>query len=161
MSQVPERLDPVGWSLRPLDRTDFEWDFSLLRDALGPYVEATWGWDESEQRRRFAAMYPEALRQRQVIEVGAEAVGVLTVLRRTHELHLELLEITPTWQGRGLGSAILRRLRPRAEELDLPLTLYVLRANPRARALYERHGLVVIENADPVRVRMSNRAASA
>jgi GNAT superfamily N-acetyltransferase len=156
MSEALTKPDPPWWTLRPLSPDDFEWDFALLRDALGPYVEATWGWDELEQRQRFRERYPEALRQRQVVEVDARAVGVLTVLRRSTELHLELLEITPAWQGRGLGGAILSRVMARAGELELPLTLLVLRANPRARALYQRHGLTVIGDHGPHSVRMSS-----
>jgi GNAT superfamily N-acetyltransferase len=146
---------PPDWTLRPLTQADFEWDFALLRDALGPYVEATWGWDEDEQRARFVAMYPEALEQRQVIEVAGEPVGVLTVLRRPGSFYLELLEISRAWQGRGLGTAILKGLLDEARTNGLPLELNVLRANPRARALYERHGLSVVDDSDPVRVTMS------
>jgi GNAT superfamily N-acetyltransferase len=153
--------EPPVWTLRRLTEADFEWDFALLRDALGPYVEATWGWDEDEQRRRFEQSHPEALSQRQVIEVDGTPVGVLTVLRRPHELYLGLIEITPAWQGRGLGGAIVNRLLARAAELDLPLTLNVLRANPRARALYERHGLGVCDDSDPIRVKLSSRPAGA
>jgi ribosomal protein S18 acetylase RimI-like enzyme len=158
MNKASTGPQPLRWTLRPLRPEDFEWDFALLRDALGPYVEATWGWEELEQRQRFAERYPEALRQRQVIEVAGAAVGVLTVRRRVHELYLERLEITPAHQGRGLGGVVLSRLLARGSELDLPLTLHVLRANPRARALYERHGLGVVDDSDPIRVKLSSRA---
>ena len=41
---------------------------------------------------------------RQVIEVDGERVGVLEIDDRPDELYLALLELSPSWQGKGLGT---------------------------------------------------------
>jgi GNAT superfamily N-acetyltransferase len=137
------------WSLRPAEQADFDRAYELHKTALGEYVEQTWGWDEDTQQRLFADGFGREARQ--VIEVGGQAVGVLVVEERSDELRLGLIELLPAWQGRGLGTDILRYLLRRAREMHLPLTLHVLRANPRAVALYERVGLRVV-GSEPVRL---------
>ena len=66
------------WQLRPISQADFEWAFALHRDALGEYVERTWGWDEEVQRRMFASSF--ARRPRQVIERGGGWQGALRTI---------------------------------------------------------------------------------
>jgi hypothetical protein len=66
-------VDDVGqfrWRLRPISKTDFEWAFALHRDALGDYVDQTWGWEDEAQRRMFSEGFYQ--RPRQVIEVDGE-----------------------------------------------------------------------------------------
>jgi ribosomal protein S18 acetylase RimI-like enzyme len=50
------------------------------------------------------------------------------------------IEILPEWQGRGIGSAVVRSLMREAASRQKPLTLRVLHINQRARTLYERLG---------------------
>ncbi|MFN2509605.1 MAG: GNAT family N-acetyltransferase [Chthoniobacterales bacterium] len=56
---------------------------------------------------------------------------------------LEELYILPPWRGRGLGSALLRAVVDRAQELEWRgLELEVVASHDRAVALYERHRFV-------------------
>jgi GNAT superfamily N-acetyltransferase len=135
------------WRLRSISEADFEWAFDLHRDALGEYVNETWGWEDGLQRRMFSERFN---RQRQVIEVDGERVGVLEVEDRPDELYLALLELSPSWQGKGLGTDILHWLMARAKQSNKPLALHVLRTNPRARSFYEREGMRVVD-AEPVK----------
>jgi GNAT superfamily N-acetyltransferase len=84
---------------------------------------------------------------------------VLVVEERPDELYLGLLELLPAWQNRGLGTDILRWLLALAAGTGRSLTLQVLRANPRAAALYEREGLRVISR-DQIRLVMSAEAGA-
>jgi GNAT superfamily N-acetyltransferase len=122
--------------------------------ALGEYVEQTWGWDEADQRRMFADAFDRE--SRQVTEVDGADVGVLGVEERPDELCLGLVELLPAWQNKGLGTDILRWLLRRAHTRGRPLSLSVLKANPRAAALYEREGLRVV---DAGRVKLLMRSA--
>lgn len=153
--RIPSPDGPRGgshsWSLRPAEQADFAWAYELHKAALGEYVEQTWGWDEEAQQRLFADAFGR--QPRQVIEVGGQAVGVLVVDEQRDELYLALIELLPAWQGSGLGTDILRYLLRRARQTQRPLTLHVLRANPRAAALYEREGLRVVDS-EPVRLLM-------
>jgi GNAT superfamily N-acetyltransferase len=143
--------DVPGWSLRRASQADLDWAFELHRQTLGEYVEQTWGWEEDVQRRIFADRFGQQTRQ--VILIGEQDVGVLLVDERPAELYLGLIELLPAWQGRGLGTDIVRWLLRRARETQRPLALHVLKANRRAAALYEREGLRVV-GAEPVRLLM-------
>jgi ribosomal protein S18 acetylase RimI-like enzyme len=132
----------IAWSLRPISQSDLEWAYGLHKEAVGVYVAEAWGWDEAFQRRMFVDRFNL---RREVIQVSREDVGVLIVDERPDELYLELVELTSSCQNNRLGTEILRWLLRRAEELRRPLTLHVLRANPRAIRLYEREGLSIAE----------------
>jgi GNAT superfamily N-acetyltransferase len=145
------RADVPAWRLRAGCDADLEWAFELHEAALRAYVEQTWGWDETVQRRLFA----EAFRRqaRQVIQVADQDVGVLVVEDRADELFLALLELWPAWQDKGLGTDIVRWLLQRVAHAGKTLRVHVLRANPRAAALYEREGLRVV-GSDQLRLVM-------
>jgi GNAT superfamily N-acetyltransferase len=144
---VDDQLGP-RWTLRPISRADLEWGFALHREALGEYVEQTWGWDEDAQRRMFTDRFDE--RRRQVIEVDGERVGVVEAHDRSDVLYLALIELAPQWRSKGLGAEILRSLIERAKRSGKPLALHTLRVNTRARSFYEREGLRVI-GEEPLR----------
>jgi len=91
--------------LRPISEADFEWALALHRDAVGEYVNEIWGWEDQAQRQMFSER--SARRPRQVIELGGEHVGVLEMEDRPDELYLALLKLSPSWQGKGLGTDIL------------------------------------------------------
>jgi GNAT superfamily N-acetyltransferase len=57
--------------------------------------------------------------------------------------YLPAIGITPAWQGRGYGAALLRPMLERCDTERLPA--YLEASTPRNRALYERHGFEVIE----------------
>jgi GNAT superfamily N-acetyltransferase len=145
--------DAHAWSLRASSRADLDWAFDLHREAMGEYVGRTWGWDEEVQRRIFVERFDR--QPRQIIQVEAVDVGVLVVVDRDNELYLELIELVSPWQGKGLGREIVRWLLRRAEESRRPLTLHVLRSNPRALAFYEREGLNVV-STEPLRLLLSS-----
>jgi GNAT superfamily N-acetyltransferase len=55
--------------------------------------------------------------------------------------YLAVMGVVPEWQGRGLGTALMR---PASKELDRSgLPAYLEASTQRSRALYERHGFAV------------------
>jgi ribosomal protein S18 acetylase RimI-like enzyme len=77
-----------------------------------------------------------------VIQVDGADVGELLVEERPDELFLVRLALLPDWQGRGIGSALVRMLIDRARELESALVLHVFKTNTRAAQLYESLGFV-------------------
>lgn len=132
------RMGDSTWTLRPATAEDRVFLFELNRAAMGPYVEATWGWNEDEQVAYFDAHFEPS--QREVIQVEAADVGVLAVEETPDEIYLATIALLPDWQGKGIGSSILRSLLARGAASGRAVTLQVLQCNPRAIELYRSFG---------------------
>ena len=127
--------------LRPATPDDSEFVFRVKEAALGEYIRRTWGWDERFQRDHHVREYdPEAIT---IISYLDADVGWLEVERRGDELFLAGIYVLPQHQGHGVGSALIMDIIKEASERQLPVTLQVLKVNPRAQALYEKFGFVV------------------
>lgn len=142
----------TSYTLRRAKEEDYDFLFALHRATMRPYVEATWGWHDDWQEEYFRRKFDA--RKRQIIQVNGRDIGVLVVEQLSDELYLGLIEITPVYQGRGIGSAVVGELKRRAEAQHMALTLHVLRTNTAARSLYERLGFIVIEDG-PERIKMA------
>ena len=114
--------------------------FALYRRTLEPHIAAAFGWDEREQRARFARSYPDDGLYR--IRRGGVPVGILS-LRQGEEMHVSLLLIHPRWHRHGIGRAVMLVVAQRATELNAPVTLSVFRTNAPAIALYTALGYTV------------------
>lgn len=145
-------LEPCpGLTLRDATEEDRDALFALHRETMQPYVDAEWGWNDDWQREYFDRKYDPAVYR--IIQVEAQDAGVLVVERDTTSIYLGLIEVAPQFQGQGIGSAIVRALQAEAQATCCPLTLHVLRTNPRAAALYRRLGFKVVEE-ETHRIRM-------
>ncbi|WP_232828591.1 GNAT family N-acetyltransferase [Kribbella monticola] len=87
-----------------------------------------------------------------IIEVGGAFAGSVTVRPVDDGLLLEHFYLAPAFQGRGLGSSVLRDLLERTDAEGVPVRLNVLQGSA-ARRLYERHDFVV-ESEDAIDVFM-------
>ncbi len=139
------------WGLRPARAEDREFLRRLHELSFRRHVELVWGWDDDEQLAFFERRFQPARLQN--VQSGGEDVGVLSVEDLDGELFLADIEIHPRWQGRGIGSSIVRSLQDRAGTAGKALTLEVLHVNSRARALYERLGFRPTEE-DGIRARL-------
>jgi ribosomal protein S18 acetylase RimI-like enzyme len=136
--------------LRPATRADQAFLYELHRAAVGSYVSAVWGWNEPDQRRRFARWLRSG--GTDVVEVAGEPVGCLQVRDEGAEVYLARIELMPAWQRRGLGTALVSGVVARAAARGRAVSLHVFGDNP-ARRLYERLGFRVMHD-DGVRIAM-------
>lgn len=151
-----QRLKNVGtppYSLRPATAEDLPFLYDLHRTTVREAVEATWGWDEAFQQQRFRRHFDPAVSQ--IIVVEGRDVGVLQVEVWGDEIFLGLIEIARSHQGQGLGTHVIQDVLAVAHAEKRPVSLHVLKTNPRARRLYERLGFVVDEERE---VRLVMRA---
>ena len=133
-------MAPIAWTLRPATADDRDFVVAVNRTAMGPYLEAAFGWGHAAMSAYFDQDFDAS--GGQVIEVEGAAVGELLVDERPGELFLVRVVLMHEWQGRGIGSAIVRMLIARASERGSALTLDVFKSNPRAAELYESLGFV-------------------
>jgi GNAT superfamily N-acetyltransferase len=99
------------------------------------------GFDEPGWRAGFAAWSAEQITAGSgtfVIECDGGPVGRLRLVDSPDCLEVAGLQLLPSAQSSGIGTAVLLRLA--ADAAPRPLTLGVEKDNPRARALYERLG---------------------
>lgn len=130
---------------RPATQADYHFLSMLHKLALGPYVEATWGWDEAFQVTLFRdAWEPTA---NQVVLLGGEPIGCLRVEEHDDHVFVDYIALMPAHQRHGIGAALLRQVQASAATRGLPVRLNVLKVNP-ARALYERLGFAVVGEDD-------------
>ncbi len=127
-----------SWHLRPARPDDHDFLFKLNATTMREHVERVWGWNDADQAAFFKNRF--APDRWQIIQADGEDVGVLIVEETSEEIYLAEVQIVPEWQGRGVGSSIVRSLMNDAAAAGKPLTLRVLHVNERARALYERLG---------------------
>ena len=137
---------PPAMKLRSATVLDRDRLFEIHRAALGPYVEQTWGWDEAWQREHFRKHFD--LTGLSVIQCDGREVGFMQVARRPDATWLHNIEIEPDYQGRGLGTLLVRALLEDARKRRIPVRLQVLRVNERARWFYERLGFTATGETD-------------
>jgi ribosomal protein S18 acetylase RimI-like enzyme len=136
----------MAHSLRTVSDADYLWLWSLKRETMRAYVEQTWGkWDDDAQAERFRRNFvPDHV---QIIVLDGQDAGLLHVVRSAEEIRLVNLQVSPEFQNRGLGTAVMHGLLAEARGAQLPLCLQVLKVNP-ARRLYERIGFAVAGETD-------------
>jgi ribosomal protein S18 acetylase RimI-like enzyme len=140
-SEVPPLASFMSLTLRPALWNDSPTLYRLLREALGPYIEQLWGWDEAFQQERWVRVFEPA--RWQVISEGEVALGGLELEHCPDELYLGNLLIFPEHQSRGIGTTVVQGLLAAAHAEGKPVRLQVLKVNP-ARGLYARLGFVEV-----------------
>jgi len=85
-----------------------------------------------------------------VIVVESQKVGRLRVVREEDKIYIGGFQILPDYRNRGIGSIIIRRLIKESEQTKQVIRLEVFNNNPKAKALYVRHGFEVDSIQDTV-----------
>jgi ribosomal protein S18 acetylase RimI-like enzyme len=127
---------------RAVRDADYDALWALHVDTMREYVAATYGWVDAAQAEMFRERWAANLAQRVLVD-GGSVVAAFLVQRRADDVYLASVEVAPSHQGRGLGTAIVRRVLAAADTAFAPARLQVMKANPRARRLYERLGFAI------------------
>jgi ribosomal protein S18 acetylase RimI-like enzyme len=129
------------YTLRPCTPADAPFASRVHREAYIDVVTRQFGeWDDDKQRGFFEAKWDPGL-YRTIVAQGAD-VGVTRYRFEAGHLHLDEIQLLPSAQGAGIGTAVIRDLQTEAQNAGVPLRLQVLKQN-RARALYQRLGFQV------------------
>lgn len=131
------------YDLRPATDEDFDFLCQLHQLTMRSLVEATWGWNETYLEHQFRSDWNPS--QRHIVVVGGRDVGTVTVEEGSAEVFLDFIAIHPDYQGRELGTVIIRDILNAAHQRGLTVGLHVLKANQRAFRLYERLGFYIVE----------------
>jgi ribosomal protein S18 acetylase RimI-like enzyme len=134
------------YRVRPAAEADFDFLYDLHEASMRDYVHATWGWVDAFQREMFRASFGK--RPRSIVIVDGVDNGVLGVERRADDVYLDLIELHPRVQRRGIGAALVRSVVEEATASRLPAALRVLKVNVGARRLYQRLGFVIVAESE-------------
>jgi ribosomal protein S18 acetylase RimI-like enzyme len=135
--------------MRQATNDDYNFLYQLHAATMREYTEATWGWQEAWQQEYFEERFDPT--NRQIIQIDEQDAGVVIVEQRDQEFYLALIEILPIFQGRGVGTAIIRRIIVEAHSASLPVTLQVLTP---AKDLYSRLGFTTVQEEE-IRYKMA------
>ncbi|MEE2756151.1 MAG: GNAT family N-acetyltransferase [Myxococcota bacterium] len=125
---------------RPVYIGDFDFLWQLHRQVYHAHVNAIWGWDELEQKRRFEESFADHEADRRIIEVNGEAVGELELEHRADVLFVANIKIQPEMQNQGIGREIFQQLKRVATDRRECIELFVFRNNRRALNFYREQG---------------------
>jgi len=147
-------IAPPGFQLRPARPEEAEIVYTLYASTRQTEMALLgWGLQQTEsflrmqfqaQTRHYLAHYPDA--HVDLLEWRQQIIGRLIVDYQTATIVLVDIALLPEFQGRGLGSDVLKALLAEAVRLTLPVTLHVQRSNPAVQ-LYQGLGFLAIADA--------------
>jgi len=82
-----------------------------------------------------------------IIEIDKRAIGLLKIVREANNINLIQIQITPSYQSKGIGRKILNDLIEEAIESEKTITLSVLKTN-KAKNLYSNIGFMIVVETD-------------
>ena len=129
-----------GRMLKQLAREETDQAAAVLRASFDHALPSLAGLHTPDEDRWF-------IRERVFVECriwgyfnNQELVGIIAF----REGWIEQLYILPTWQGRRIGTSLLRV----AQDSFDRLSLWTFQRNKQARSFYEKHGFVAITETD-------------
>ncbi|WP_199244039.1 GNAT family N-acetyltransferase [Bacterioplanes sanyensis] len=120
--------------------------FNLLKAGLFAYVDRVFGWYDDDQRQRLRDEYqPEWF---QWVLVDGNKVGFVCFRTYQQALHLHLIVLDASYQGRGLGKQVMAAIHAMAVSQHQDVTLSCFKCNERALALYHSLGYSTTDEDD-------------
>ncbi len=120
---------------------DADFAFRVKKEALGPYVDETWGWDEDFQKDfHLRSFEPQKI---SIISSYNEDIGYVRTETNKEHVSITGIYILKEFQNLGYGTATIRKILEYASESGRPVKLSVLKVNQKAARLYERLGFEV------------------
>jgi GNAT superfamily N-acetyltransferase len=137
-------------ALREARPVDYGFARQLYRATMRERTEEAFGWDEYRQDMSFARQF--ILKEVRIITLGGKDVGWIQTRAEGAVLNLFQFYVAPEWQGRGVGTLVLKRLMREAKRRGKVIELSVMKGSPAIR-LYQRHGFRVT-HADAYKIYM-------
>lgn len=138
--------DRVKVTTRPASPEDYDFAREAHHAAYRDVIERQFGnWEPERQHDFFVADWEPAATA--IILLDDVRSGYWIVEHRTKDIHLRELVIHPDFQGRGIGTTLLRMLQRDAAARGVPIRLGTFHQN-RAQDLYARPGFRAFDSTD-------------
>ena len=127
--------------LIPYSNNDYEFVYEVKKNAYKKYVEECWGtWNEKDQRKYFEDFINKYGNDSYIIMYNDKKIGFYNgQIIENGNYEIGNICIIPEYQGKGIGSKILRNIIEENKERDIEIQYF--KQNPVGR-LYERLGFV-------------------
>ncbi len=138
---LPDLLPDIQFPVLPQSEQALRYSFEAKRAAMGPYIVERWGWDEALQMQTHQTHFG----QKPFFKIVHDErdVGTVSVMRLDDHIRFGEFYLFPDYQGKGLGTRVLRHCLSLADEQGVPVRLEHLKWNP-VGTLYRRHGFTVV-----------------
>ena len=145
MSGLRDLPSDIRFVPLPDSEAAFAFSFAVKKEALGPHILKRWPWDEDFQRQ----VHRLRLAEKPFFAIHRDDVAIGTLSWQAQSDHFRFGEfyLQAYYQGRGLGSRILRHTLSLADAAGLAVRLEYLKWNP-VGTLYLRHGFRPIGETD-------------
>jgi N-acetylglutamate synthase-like GNAT family acetyltransferase len=131
--------EKVTIGFRQAQQSDIGYLLQLRKATMGEHlIVAGLNLSDQQHLERISEYFADS----SIILMNKQPIGLIKLGVATDKLHIRQLQISPQFQGKGVGGKVLALVKEKAKELGLPLTLNVLLANP-AISLYLRNGFTV------------------
>jgi ribosomal protein S18 acetylase RimI-like enzyme len=127
--------------LRTATPDDSEFLYQLKKQTVKRYIKEIWGWNEEFQRSFHQKNFDS--QKYSIIQKDGKDIGCLSVEEQSDKLFLNIIEIKPNYQNKGIGSLLIRDLIRRGSQEKKFIELQVLKVNQRAFKLYKTLGFTL------------------
>ncbi|MEN9649096.1 MAG: hypothetical protein RL094_63 [Candidatus Parcubacteria bacterium] len=136
----------VNYSLRQATEADQPFLFTVVHTAMSP-VRLANDPDKIVDMEKGLAEYKEKYpaEKVQVIQYDGKDVGRLRVVRSKEEIYIGGIQLLPEFQGKGIGSSIMRDIINEAKKTKTPITLEVHEVNKAANSFYTKLGFKFVK----------------
>jgi len=128
---------------------DIEFLLALRKSSMNEHLAAAGiTMDDNQHLVRIHEFFDDST----IICKNERPIGLVKFSIIDSRLHIRQFQIMPAFHNMGVGGQVLNKLKQKAAERGLPITLNVLLKNP-ALKLYQRHGFK-IENENQLEYQM-------
>jgi ribosomal protein S18 acetylase RimI-like enzyme len=131
-------------TFRAAQASDMAFLLNLRADTMNVHLAAVAGAIDQQAHVAHILFHFDAA---QIVSIKQQAVALLKAYSDEQQWHLVQVQVAPDYQGKGLGSQLVKKIMHQAGTEQKKVSLRVLTFNP-AKALYERLGFTVIAQTD-------------
>lgn len=132
------------YSLRPATAKDLRWLLNLRRETMTEHLKNSgMSVEEAELKKRILYNFEDT----KIIIQNDNKIGMIKIKENKEFFELIQIQISPKYQGKGIGKCVIEDLITEARKKSLPVYLSVLKTNP-AKFLYKALGFEVYDEDD-------------
>lgn len=124
------------YDLRYATHKDYNFLYELNKITMLKYIEKIWGWEENIQQKFFRDKF--SYEKYKIIVYDDVDIGVVAVSTNDNAIFIEIIEILPEYQSKGIGTEIISKIIIDSKNKNYSrVWLQVFKMNP-AKKLYDR-----------------------